>query len=107
MARISHSLTPYLMNYLCPFSTIWLSRFVGSPLSLEQGFSNTNEPIGSLRYIKSVLVSGVNSKILILMSLIPTLFISPYDVLNTFTLPEYSPSLPKMLRVKKKPTPQV
>ena len=42
------------------------------------------------------------------MSLIPTVFISPYGILNTYPLPEFSPSLPMILSVKKNPSiPQV
>ena len=57
-----------------------------------------------LGYIKYVLISGVKSKILILMSLIPTVFISSYGVLNNSPLPEDSLSLPMILRFKNPPS---
>ena len=56
-------------------------------------------------YIKSVIFSGVNSKLLILMSIIPNMFIYPYGIFNTSHLPKDSPSLPRILRVKNPPPP--
>ena len=59
------------------------------------------------RYIKSVTISGVKSKLLIIMSLIPNVFISPCGVLNTSPLPEDYLSLPIILRVKNPPQPPI